>query len=59
MAKLCPSVQSKLSVVSEPEQALCRICFQPEVTGTPMLMDACSCKGSVSTVHEHCLVKWL
>jgi hypothetical protein len=62
MAKLASQgsvLSCQPSVNSEPEAPTCRICFQPEILGNTMLVDACSCKGSVRNVHELCLVKWL
>lgn len=44
----------------------CRICFsascQPtaaDPTQTRMLVNPCNCKGSMSFVHESCLIQWL
>ena len=47
----------------------CRICFQqispvvsrqhPQSYRSVLLKNPCACKGSLSYVHEACLVKWL
>jgi len=57
---------------NEAEESECRICFSSTValngdepdnlrsgSLTRLLANPCSCKGSMSYVHELCLVKWL
>ena len=37
----------------------CRICTDYETDKDMLLHNACNCKGSVASVHESCLIKWL
>ena len=50
------------STHSSQEEKICRICFSNDIgeRGTERLLEKpCACKGSLSFVHESCLVKWL
>jgi E3 ubiquitin-protein ligase DOA10 len=40
-------------------EAECRICCDYASEEEGLLKNACGCKGSVATVHESCLIKWL
>ena len=38
------------------DMAVCKICYDDH---EPMLTGICACRGSVGSVHRHCIVKWL
>mmetsp|Transcript_34499 Transcript_34499/g.33693 ORF Transcript_34499/g.33693 Transcript_34499/m.33693 type:complete len:181 (-) Transcript_34499:39-581(-) len=47
--------QIDLALQKQPTLTICRICLASEAP----LISPCKCKGSMSFVHEECLVTWL
>jgi len=69
--KILSQMNSRVSKKESVNEICCRICFAGEPTSDvnipspslikdePLLKEICKCKGSLSYVHESCLIKWL
>ena len=41
------------------ELRVCRICYEEEAEGDPLVSRACGCRGSMEAVHGSCLRRWI